>query len=107
MTTKEKIIRESIEKVKEELAEIISIIDATPLSGIIAGRKEAVDLITPATLGDEDAIKRIGELAEQEKRLFKIAEKQKNTSRLIGRRIELDSELTDLENELYYIERNK
>lgn len=44
-------------------------------------------------------------LAEQEQMQLNIAKKQKNTDKMILRVVELTMELSDLRNELYYIEK--
>jgi len=106
MTTKERIIRESIAATETELSEIISILDASPLLGIIEVRKKAQKLLNEYDIGDPRLTKLIAELADEEKRLFKVAEKQKDSIALIDRRVKLDFELQDLNNELYWTERN-
>ena len=105
MTTKEKIIRQSIAENEKELAEIVALLDATPASDIIAGRKKAQELLAKYDVSDPLLAQKIGVLAEAEKRLFAIAEKQRDSTALINRRVKLDIELQDLKNELYWIER--
>ena len=46
-------------------------------------------------------------LAEEEKRMFAIAEKQKDLMALIDKQVALELELYDLGNELYLIERER
>lgn len=107
MTTKEKIIRQSIAATKTELAEILEILDAAPLSGIIEVRKKAQALLHEYEVGDPRLTEGIADLADEEMRLFKIAEKQKDTNALIDRRVSLEIEINDLNGELWHIERNK
>jgi len=107
MTTKEKIVRRSIEEIEAELQSIVSLLDASPLLEIINIRKRAQQLIEGAKDGNQDDLKQIGVLADEEKRQFAIANKQKDTCALIDRRVELEIELDELKNELYWIERKK
>ena len=46
-------------------------------------------------------------LGEEEKRMLSLAEKQKNTMAMIDKQVELEHELYELGNELYYIERGR
>lgn len=107
MTTKEKIIRKSIEEINAELSSINEILEATPLSDIIELRKEAQKLIKDDNWKTKEVQDKIDFLAEKEKKLFSIAEKQKGMNGLIDRKVKLASELSDLNSELYYIDWRK
>jgi hypothetical protein len=107
MTTKEKIIRQPIAAAEKEHGDILEILDATPLSGIIEVRKKAQVLLHEYEVGDPRLTEGIAELADEETRLFKIAEKQKDANALIGRRVSLEIEINDLQGELWHIERTK
>jgi len=109
MTTKEKIIRQSLAKVEKRLSEIVFILDATPLIDVINLRKEGQGLLEKDRLNKDFPTKafseKMSEFAAKEKELFALAEKQKDTVKLIKERVKLDSEKQDLMRELWYIEK--
>jgi len=107
MTTKERIIRESISAAEKERSEIIELLEASPLIEIIEGRKKAQKLLCEYETSDPRLSEEIGKLAKDEARLFAIAKKQADSNALVIRRVELDFEISDLERELYFIEREK
>ena len=107
MTTKEKIIRQSIASNEIELKEIKELLEASPLVAIVEGRQKAQKLLSELEISDPRLSQEIGDLAKEEKRLFAIAKKKQNSVELIDRRIRLEFELADLHNELYWIERKK
>ena len=73
MTTKEKIIRQSIAENEKELAEIVALIDASPLLEIIGIRKRAQELIEGVKSGNTENLIEFKNLAAEEKRQFAIA----------------------------------
>lgn len=109
MTTKEKVIRQSIGQVEKRLKEINLILDANPLSEICKIRQEAQKLLdenkTVEQRTSNDFIAKIEELSKREKEQFAIAEKSKYSIKFIDEKVNLEFELSDLRNELYYIER--
>jgi hypothetical protein len=111
MTTKEKIIHQSIEKIEKQLKEINYIIDANPLTEIIKIRQEAQKLLeenkTIEQRTSESFISKIEILSKREKEQFALAKKGKDTTKLIDEKIKLEFELSDLRNELYHIERTR
>ena len=110
MTTKEKIVRQSIEAVTKEIAEIQALFDANPLVEIIEVRKAAQALLNdyqPSERIKPEFMEKLGALVKREKELFAIADKRQDTLKLIDRQVELEIELGDLNNELYSIEWKK
>ena len=111
MTTKEKIINQSIEQVKKQLKEINFILEATPLSEICKIRQEAQKLLdenkTVEQRTSDDFITKIEALSKREKEQFALAEKSKDSIKLIDEKVKLEFELSDLRNELYHIERRR
>jgi|ERR1035437_3367434 hypothetical protein len=111
MTTEEKIIRKSIEKINKRLHDIDIILNATPLLDIIEIRKEAQDFLNDNPTIDqrtsEQALDKINELSKKEKKCFEIADKQKNTIQLLDEKVKLTMELGDLNNRLFFIEMRK
>jgi hypothetical protein len=112
MTTREKIINESIIRIEKRLSEIAKINDANPISDLIAIREEAQKLLEENTTIQErtsnEFIAKIEILSKKEKRCIKLAEE--NTGQkmvdLMDERIKLEFELRDLNNEKYYIKRS-
>ncbi len=107
MTTKEKIIRKTIAEVERKLAEIKALLDATPLTEICKIRMEAQRLLEENTSLEQrtshDFIKKIEDLSRREKEQFEIADKAKDSIKLIDKKVNLEIELSDLNRELYYI----
>ena len=107
MTTKEKIIRASIKQIQKQIAEIDSVVNSNPLSDIIKLRQEAQTLLGQTDskgLSNPEFIEQINNMAQTERALFTLAEKQKDSSKLIDEKVELEFELRELKDELYYIE---
>src|ERR1035437_1071912 len=111
MTTEEKIIRKSIEKINKKLHDIDVILDAAPLLEIIEIRKEAQDFLDNNPTIDQrtsaQALYKINELSKKEKEMFEIADKQKNSVHLIEEKVKITMELSDLKRRLFYIEMQK
>jgi len=109
MTTKEKIIRQSIEQIEEELEQINFLLTANPLGEISKIRQEAQKLVDANPTVQERMsdyfITEIERLWKREKEQFELAEKSKDSAGLIDKKIKLEFELQDLHNELYHIER--
>ena len=111
VTTKEKVIRQSIAVCEKKLSEINNILNANPVSRICEIRIEAQKLLDENKSIEKrmskDFILKIEELAKLEKEQFRIAKQSSNSIKLIDDKVELEMELTDLKNELYHIERKK
>lgn len=111
MTTKEKIVRQSISVVAKEIAEIDYLISANPLAEICKIRQEAQKFLeTHSTLEQrlsKDFVSKINEFAKKEAEMFSLFEKTKDSISLMKRKVDLDSELTELKNELFYIEKTQ
>lgn len=110
MTIKEKVIRESIQRLEKEKEAIDLILDANPISDICQVRIDA-QLLLETTQGDDrfsdQFISAMESLAKREKELFALAERHRNSSELIERKVEIEFELSDLNKELYYVNQSK
>lgn len=110
MTTKEKIVRKSIAEITKKIQALNEVLNARPLSDILAIRSEAQELLNK-TKGDDrfkvSFIDKISELADKEKKAFRIAVKGRDSIKLINKKVDLEIELGDLHNELFRIERDK
>ena len=108
MTTKEKVIRESISRLEKEMLHIDKILNANPISEICQVRINA-QLLMENTKGkdrfSDQFLSAMKGLAEKEKALFELADKQKDSAGLIKRKVDVGSELLDLRNELFRINR--
>lgn len=108
MTTKEKVIHRSIEQVEKRLKEVNLILDANPLSEICKIRQEAQKLLdenkTVEQRTSDDFIAKIEALSKREKEQFALAEKSKDSIKLIDEKVNLEFELSDLRNELYCVQ---
>lgn len=113
MTTKEKVIRESIIRVETRLAKINKDLNASPLSDLIDIRREAQALLdknkTVAERTSDEFTAQIEELSKKEKQCVKMAKELtgRKMSELIDEKVTLQRELIDLNNELYRIEWTK
>jgi hypothetical protein len=111
MTTKERLLRKSIGKVEKKLKEIDFILNATPLSEICRIRQEGQRLLdenkTIEQRTSEGFIAKIEALHKRERQQFALAEKGKDSLKLIHAKVELDFELSELKKELYFIENKR
>jgi len=105
VTTKEKIIRQSIQANQKELDEIEFLLNASPLIEIIELRKRIFSMDWKSAA--PEMLKAIKDAAKKEKELFAIAKKQQDSIALINRKVKLTMELMDLTNELWFIEHRK
>jgi hypothetical protein len=109
MTTKEKVIHQSIKQIEKKLKEINTILEANPLSEICNIRQEAKKLLeenkTIEQRTSDAFIAKIEELSKRERKQFILAEKCKSSFKLIKQKVDLEFELSGLRTELFYIER--
>mgnify|MGYP001477493664 CR=1 FL=1 len=107
MTTKEKIIRAAIADAKRQIEKIDALIEARPVSNIIEIREDFKALLEQNQGVEKrtrpEFLKALEELARREKEQFRIAERMKNSTDLIEKKVKLDFELRDLNNELYFL----
>lgn len=111
MTTKEKVIKQSIKQIEKQIKEIDFILNANPLSEICKIRQEAQKLLdenkSVEQRTSDDFIAKIEVLSNREKEQFALAQKGKDSIKLIDKKVKLEFELSDLRTELYHIERNR
>lgn len=109
MTTKEKIVRQSINQVEKRLKEINFILESNPWGEIFKIRQEGQRLLdenqTIEQMTSPEFISKIKDLAKREKAQFKLVERHKDILKLIDEKVKLEFELQDLQRELYFIER--
>jgi hypothetical protein len=110
MKVKEKVIKESIKRIEKRLKEIEELQSKNPIRRICEIRMEAQTLFEE-NKGDKrfesSFINKIEILSKEEQEMFKIAEKQKDSAKLIDEQVNLEIELGELKSELFYIERSK
>lgn len=111
MKVKEKVVRASIEAILARLKEINFLLDAKPLSGILGVEMEFQELLEQNKTFEERVSaafkEKLDDLISRKKKYFELFEKTRDTSKLINEKVELESELLDLRNELFHIERLK
>ncbi len=111
MTTKEKIILQSIEVIEKRISEIDKIIAFNPATELNKIHKEAIVLLEKYKTFEERTSKsyvaQFSKFAKREKQINKFAKKHKSTVGLFDEKAKLESELSDLRMELYYIEQDK
>ncbi len=110
-THKEKLLEKEALKLRKKIKEIDFLLDARPLSEIINLRIEGQKLLD-ANKGLEDRLnpafaQKISEMAKKEKYWFGIADKQKNTLKLIDQKVEYVSALDDISSDLYWFEEKR
>lgn len=113
MTTKERVVREAMTRVKSRLDEIVKMLDHDPVAGIIECREEAQKMLDENPGWEKrtapEFVKKWKAIFKRDKKLrkdltFLSGEKM---SELNMERVKLDRELADLNSELYYIERGR
>jgi hypothetical protein len=109
MTTKEKVIRESIRRITRRLEKLEAIQNASPAVDLINVRKEAQQLLND-NQGIEKRVSKdfqdkIEALSKREKECWKMIDRQKNWQKDSDEIVKLQIELGDLKNELFYITR--
>lgn len=107
MTTKEKVIAESIKRIEREICKINDILDARPLLEIIRLQQEALTLVRGSKFGDKNVLKELDRMAAEEKKHRVIAKKQRNSVKLIERKVKLEMELSDLHSEQFFMNMRK
>jgi hypothetical protein len=105
---KEKVIREAMTRIEKRMVKVQGLLDASPLSEICDLRIKACEIMEEHK-GDYDKIgKLIGPMAEKEKRLFVLAKRQtKDSNKWIDELVKLGSELGELKNEMWRMERTE
>ena len=110
MTTKEKVIRESIKRITKRLKTLEDIQNASPAINLIEVRKEAQQLLEEnkgiAKITSKSFMDKIEVLSKREKECWKMINRQKKWMKDSDEMARLTIELSDLKNELFYIERN-
>ena len=111
ITTKEKIIRQSLKVATTRLTYLENIQIANPTSDLIDVRIETQKLFQE-TKGIEartskEFIAKIEKLDIREKKCWKLIERQKQWEKDSDEIVQLMGEISDLKNELFYIERSK
>lgn len=113
MTTKEKVINESIFRIEQRLAEIEKINNANHIQSIINIREDAQQLLeTNTTIQQRTSkafVEQIEFLLKKEKHFIKLAKEMTGQKMidLAKERVKLEIELIELKNEKYHIERKK
>lgn len=109
MTTKERIIRQTIKKVQAERNRAKYILEADPYSSLCELYREAKiwmeDNPDDVKNLSEKYRDKVAEWAKCEKTHRRIIRQQRNSSKLIAKVVTMDFELTSLNRELYCIER--
>lgn len=111
MTTKEKIILQSIEVIEKRISEIEGNINFNPFTELIKLRMQTRELLEKHKTVEERAstsfMAQLSIFAEKEKKIRAFAEKCNSLLEFFDEKAKLKSELSDLKNELYYIEQDK
>ena len=113
MTTKEKVINESIIRIEKRIEEIKKIFKATPLLDLIDVRREAQALLdenkTIQQRTSNEFVAKIEKLSKKEQCCIRLAKRLtgQKMNDLMDEQINLESALRYLNNEQYYIERSK
>lgn len=96
-----KVLNETIAMCEKRVSEIKDILDADPITTVIAGRQQA-QAIMEKHKGDYATIARlIDPLAKAEKKAFAAFEKQKKSCELIDEQVKLEFEAQQCRNELW------
>ena len=104
-TILEKTIRSSIKQIEKELEKIDYILNANPLSDIIQLERDTI--LKAKEMPNKEALAYVKLMIKKRNSLFALARKQRDSVKLINRKVKLQSELNDLTNEFFHIERTK
>ena len=107
MSTKEKVIRKSQGIISKRINEIKHIVFEHHLSKMLEVEKDAIETAKKMIKDGKDATQYLNEKSKERDRLHKLAKQSCNSSKLIDQLVQLKSELKDLNNELWAIERAK
>lgn len=111
MTAKEKVIRESLKTATKRLAYLENIQNSSPAIDLISVRKEALQLLEQNKDIEERTSKsfiaKFEALAKKEEQCCKMIERQKKWEKDCAEIVKLMGEISDLKNELFYIEARK
>jgi hypothetical protein len=99
---KKDVIVRKIRSLERKLAEIAAIMDAKPASDILAMRMKIVSSVKGKT--PYEALRILRDAEKKEKRFLAVARKQADPN-IISERVRLDTEISELKSELFYIER--
>lgn len=102
MTTKEKIIRQTVVRIDKRLSQIKELIDARPIATIIELRIKAQAFSEKHKDDYAKIAEAVKPLAKEEKRQHAIFKKQEGTQ-LWDERLRLETEKHDLANELFFL----
>jgi len=109
MSIKEQVIHETKKRIEKRLKVLRDLFEANPVSRICEIRIEAQKLLEQNTTIEQRTSKeftaKIEQLAKEEKKQFRLANKLKDSSKLIDEQVRMETELAELNRELYYIER--
>ena len=104
MSIKRKVINQTIKRIDKRINYIVALVYANPLSEICQGRIKAQKILDEHK-GDYGKIAiLLKPLAREEKRLFALAKKQKNSGDMIKEQVKLENERYDLKNELFIMD---
>ena len=111
MTTKEKVIIQSLEIASKRLTYLENIQNSAPASDLMDVRKETHQLLENnkgiEKRTSKSFIAKIEALSKKEKQCWKMIERQKKWEKDSDEMVKLMVEISDLKSELYYIERSK
>jgi hypothetical protein len=107
MKVKEKIIRQAIKRVDNRIKKLKELIHSNPYSELAAIMREGHQIMEAGGKDYAAIAKKLDPLAKREKVLIKLSESQrKNTSKWITELVDKESQLYDLNNELWYVARD-
>lgn len=110
ITTKEKVIRQSIKILVKKIEKVKHLIYDDYFTDVINTMKEINDLFENKPSGfDKDFNSKLLKLLEKKEKYQAMYDKRRNlaTSKLIEKQVKLEFELADLNRELYFIEMTK
>ncbi len=102
MSAIERAITTEIEKLEKRLAQVKAILDARPVSRILEIRREESQIMEKHWPDHVTIAKLIEPLIKEQKVMLAIAKKQKNSIKLIDEQVEIEFEIRDLKNWLFW-----
>jgi len=107
MTIKEKVIRKSIKIAEERIEEIKIIIYGNHLSNAMRLEIDTIETAKRMYGEGKDPIRFLQEKSREREKLLDLTKQSLNSINLINELVELDMELSDLRQELFFIKRKE
>lgn len=102
MSAVARVLKAEIAKLEKRVERLEAIIYASPATRILEIRREAAQIMEKHWPDHVTVAKLIEPLRHEEKRMFAIVKKQKNSIKLIDEQVQIEFEIRDLRDKLFW-----